>query len=301
MAAGGSQKVVILALLANGGIAAAKFVAALFTGSGAMLAEAIHSAADCGNQGLLLLGSARARRPADERYPLGYSREAYFWGLMVAVVLFTIGGLFSVYEGVHKLFDPHELEYAGWAIGVLVVAVGLESVSLSAAWREYSRVRGSASLLGWAATTGDVDLLVVVFEDLAAEAGLLIALAAVGLTWATGDTRFDAAGSLGVGIVLLAVAVFVASQVRRLIVGSAADAATRDGIRRVWESRGFTVLKLIAVWTGPGRVLIAAKVCATDVSLDVATLVTRINETEQQVRAAHPEVAYQFVEPDMEE
>lgn len=299
MSHGGSKKVVILALLANGGIAAAKFVAAVFTGSGAMMAEAIHSSADCGNQGLLLLGAARAKRPADEKFPLGYGREAYFWGLMVAVLLFTMGGAFSLYEGVHKLIDPHELEHVPYAIGVLLFSLVLETVSLRAAWAEVKKAKGSRPFLEWARTTGDVDLLVVTFEDLAAEAGLALALTSVALAHFTGNTSFDAAGSIGVGIVLLAVAVFVGMQIKRLIVGYAADEAIRQRIRDVWRERGFDVLRLIAVWSGPGKVILAMKVRPPEGEKDAIRLVERMNEAERAVRSAVPEVAFSFVEPDV--
>jgi cation diffusion facilitator family transporter len=301
MAHGGSKKVVLLALAANGGIAAAKFAAAFTTGSGAMMAEAIHSAADCGNQGLLLLGAARAGKPADERFPLGYGREAYFWGLMVAVLLFTMGGAFSVYEGIHKLMDPHEIENAGWAIAVLGLAVVLETMSLRAAWKEVRHVKGGKPFFVWARTTGDVDLLVVTFEDLAAELGLLLALLSLVLALVTHDTRFDAAGSIGVGIVLLAVAVFVGAQVKRLIVGFAADPEIRERVRGIWHEHGFEVLRLIAVWTGPHKVMLALKVKPPADEPDAHRMVDRINAAERAVRAALPEIAFSFVEPDVED
>ncbi len=299
MSHGGSKKVVILALFANGGIAIAKFVAAVFTGSGSMMAEAIHSAADCGNQGLLLLGAARAARPANEAHPLGYGREAYFWGMLVAVMLFTVGGGFSVYEGIHKILDPHELEHVGWAIGVLVFSLGLESVSLRAAWIEVKKAKGDRPLLEWARTTGDVDLLVVMFEDLAAEAGLLLALIAVSLSAATHVTAFDAAGSIAVGLVLLAVAVFLAAQIRRLIVGYAVDESMRAKIRETWLAHGFESFRLIAVWTGPHKVMVAIKVKVPKGENDAHRLATRINDAEKAVRSAVPEIAFSFVEPDV--
>src|SRR5262245_52047232 len=227
MSHGGSKKVVLLALAANGGIAAAKFAAALATGSGSMMAESIHSAADCGNQGLLLIGGSRASRPPSDRFPLGHGRDAYFYGLLVAVLLFTLGGAFSVYEGVHKLLDPHEVENAGWAIGILGLSLGLESLSLRAAWREVTAARRGRSVLAWARSTGDVDLIVVLFEDIAAEAGLGLALGAILMTLFTGDTRYDAAGSIAVGVVLLVVAVFVGAQIKRLVVGFTVDEEVR--------------------------------------------------------------------------
>ena len=191
----GSRRVVVLALLANLGIAAAKFLAALVTRSGSMMAEAVHSFADSGNQALLLVGDSRAKHPADERHPMGYGREAYFWAQIVAALLFTFGGLFSGYEGIHKLLAPESLSHVEWALGVLVVSIGLEAVSFRAAWAEVGRARGGQRFLPWARSTGDVNLLVVAFEDLAALVGLAIALVAVLLAWITGDPLFDAVGS----------------------------------------------------------------------------------------------------------
>jgi cation diffusion facilitator family transporter len=299
MSHGGSKKVVVLALLANGGIAAAKFVAAVATGSGAMMAEAIHSSADCGNQGLLLVGAARAKKPANDAHPLGYGREAYFWGMLVAVLLFTVGGAFSVYEGVHKLLDPHEIDDAGWAIAVLGFSIVLETMSLRAAWAEVKKAKGARSLFEWARSTGDVDLLVVTFEDLAAEAGLLLALASICLYLATHDTRFDAAGSIAVGVVLLSVAVFVGAQIRRLIVGYSVDEEMRARIRGLWHERGFEVFRLIAVWTGPHQVMLAIKVKLPDAETDARRLVERLNDAEAAARSAFPEIAFSFVEPDV--
>lgn len=299
MSHGGSKKVVILALLANGGIAIAKFVAAGFTGSGAMMAEAIHSSADCGNQGLLLLGAARSTKPATENHPLGYGREAYFWGMLVAVMLFTLGGGFSVYEGIHKLLDPHDLEHEYWAIGVLLFSLALETVSLRAAWKAVREIRGTKPLLAWSRTTGDVDLLVVLYEDLAAEAGLAIALSAIVLAKLTGNTAFDAAGSMAVGVVLLGVAVFLGAQIRRLIVGFAADEEIRKKIRSIWEEHGFEVFRIIAVWTGPHQVMLALKVKLGDTENDARQFVLRMNVAEAAVRAALPEIRFSFVEPDV--
>ncbi len=299
MSAGGSTRVVVLALAANAGIAAAKFVAALVTGSGAMLAEAIHSFADAGNQVLLLVGARRAERPADARHPLGYGRESYFWALLVAVLLFTLGGLFSTYEGLHKLRHPEPLESPGWAIGVLVVSLLLEGGSLAAAWKECSRVRAGRPLLAWAGATGDVNLLVVTFEDLAALAGLGIALAAVALTLHTGNPMWDALGTCVLGVLLLAVAGFVGAQVRRLIAGSAADPADQQAIARVLDEHGFDVLRLVAVWSGPGRLMVALKVRPRDLAEDAAHVVARVNAAEAAVHAAVPAVRHLFVEPDV--
>ena len=300
MSAGGSTRVVVIALFANLGIAAAKLVASLVTGSGAMMAEAIHSFADSGNQALLLVGSGRAGRAPDDQHPLGYGREAYFWAMLVAVLLFTMGGLFSAYEGVHKLMHPTPLESPLWAVGVLVLSMALEGGSLWSAWSACAVARQGTPFLRWARETGDVNLLVVTFEDLAALAGLAIALAAVGMSWITGNPIYDAAGTLVLGLLLLAVATFLGRQVQRLIAGSAVSPQTQSTIRRLWDTAGFDVLRLVAVWAGPDRILIACKVSARDPDLSANELVSRINRTEADIRIALPRVAYQFVEPDTE-
>ncbi len=298
--AGGSKKVVVLAGLANGGIAIAKLAAWWFTGSGSMLAEAIHSFADTGNQGLLLIGSTRAAKPADEKHPLGYSREAYFWALLVAMMLFSLGGLFSLYEGIHKLLHPAEITNLGWAFGVLGLSLLLEGASTVACWKEVKRIRGDVSLMRWAKVTGECELLVVMFEDLAATAGLTIALAAVSLSAATGNPMFDAIGTVVLGVLLFGVAVFLAMQVRRLIVGSAVEAEKQEGIKTIWSEHGFDVPRMIAVWCGSGAFLIALKVTSREPRESPADLVAAINAAEVAVKAAYPEVRYQFVEPDTE-
>jgi cation diffusion facilitator family transporter len=298
MASGGSRHVVVLAFFANLGIAIAKTVAAVFTGSGAMLAESIHSYADAGNQILLLVGEARAQKPANEQYPMGYGREAYFWALLVAVLLFTLGGLFSGYEGIHKLLHPQPLTSVGWAVGVLVFAVVLEGYSLRAAWAEVTRARGSRPFHRWARVTGDVNLLVVAYEDLAAMVGLLIALVAVVLTWLTGNPLFDALGSCVLGLLLLYVASFLGSQIRRLITGHAVEPELRQGLQEVWQAHGFDVLRLVAVWAGPRQMTVAAKVRPREKDLLATKLMERINAAERAVRERVPQVAMQFSEPD---
>lgn len=301
MAHGGSRRVVVIALVANLGIALAKLVAALVTRSGSMLAEAIHSFADAGNQGLLLVGDARAARRPDARHPMGYGREAYFWALLVAVLLFTLGGLFSGYEGLHKLRHPEPVSHAGWAVGVLALAIVLEGGSLRAAWREAARARAGQPLGAWARSTGDVNLLVVVYEDLAAMLGLGIALGAVLLTWLTGNPLFDAAGSCVLALLLLYVAVFLGAQVRRLITGHGVGPVERAALEEVWQAHGFRLLRLAAVWTGPHQLTVAVKVLPDDLAESSAALLERINAAEAAVRARLPEVTMQFSEPDRED
>lgn len=299
MAHGGSRRVVLLALGANLGIALAKLAAAVVTGSGSMLAEAIHSFADSGNQGLLLVGDARANRPATERYPMGYGREAYFWALLVAVMLFTLGGLFSAYEGIHKLMSPEPVSHVAWALGVLAISMVLETISFRAAWAEVNRVRGTKPLYGWARETGDVNLLVVAFEDLAALIGLVIAFVAVLLTWVTGNPIFDAAGSCVLAALLLYVAVFLGSQVRRLITGHTVGPELRAAMEEVWQAHGFRALRLVAVWAGPHKMIVATKVTPQDPNLSAVQLIDRLNAAERAVRERLPEVTMQFSEPDL--
>jgi cation diffusion facilitator family transporter len=263
-----------------------------------MLAEAIHSFADSGNQGLLLVGDARSARPANERFPMGYGREAYFWALLVAGLLFTLGGVFSGYEGVHKLVHPEPVSHVGWALAVLAVSLVLEGLSFRAAWREVNRVRGKERLYGWARETGDVNLLVVAFEDLAALIGLSVAFVAVLLTWITGDPLFDAVGSCVLACLLLYVAVFLGSQVQRLITGHTVGPELRFALEEVWNAHGFEVLRLVAVWAGPSKMTVAAKVCPKDQSLSALALIDRINAAERAVRERVPEVTMQFSEPD---
>ncbi len=298
VATGGSIRVVVLALLANAGIGVAKLVAAVVTRSGAMLAEAVHSFADSGNQALLLLGHHRARRGADKRHPLGYGRESYFWALLVAVILFVLGGLFSLSEGIHKLQEAEPLHDVGWAVGVLLLSCVLEGSSLRAAWVASRQVRGRHSLLRWARGTGNVNLLIVVFEDLAAVIGLSLALLAVGLSWLTGDPLYDALGSCVIGALLLVVAVFLSSQVRRLIIGLSTSEEVRAAITAIWAGHDYEVLSLYAIWDGPEQMLVATKVRPRDGTIDAATLMRQLNEVENDVRAAYPQVAYHFVEPD---
>ena len=294
----GSMKVVIMALFANLGIAIAKFVVALITKSGSMMAESIHSAADTGNQALLIVGHKRASKPPDDLHPIGYGREAYFWALLVAGMLFVVGGAYSLYEGFHKLSHPQPISNGWWAIGVLLFGMVLEGISLLAALRERKRVAGGKKLWDWAKTTGRVNLLVVVFEDLAAQIGMIVALVAVGLSMATGDPVYDAIGSLCIGALLLVVAIMLAMQVRRLIVGFAVPAKIRTSLRSVWKERGFDVLNLIAIWSGPTDIAVVCKLRPHDMSLGVRTLMRTINEGESEIRKRHPEVVLHYVEPD---
>ena len=290
---------VVLALIANAGIAVAKLIAGLFTGSGAMLAEAVHSFADAGNQGLLLLGGSRSRRPRDERHPLGYGREAYFWAMLVAVLLFFMGGLYSLYEGIHKLQEPAPLKYPQWAIAVLIFGMLLEGYSFLAALKEGKRVRGEQPLGAWSRDTGNVNLLVVIYEDAAAMLGLMIALLAICLTWLTGNPLWDALGTLVIAVLLLVVAVFLAKQIHRLIVGFRASREIEAGIRAMWQEADCSVLDLITTWNGPESILVSCKIRPRNLKESAEQLIYRINAIERQIVAAYPAVSHLFVEPDI--
>jgi cation diffusion facilitator family transporter len=263
------------------------------------MAEGVHSVADSGNQALLLLGAARAKKTSDKEHPLGYARETYFWAMLVAIILFVLGGAYSLYEGVHKLEASDPLTDPGWAVGVLIFGILLEGYSLRAAWMEYEAVRGSRSLMRWSRTTGRVNLLVVVFEDLAATAGLIIALIAVVLSWLTGNPLYDALGTCVIGVLLLIVAVFLASLVRRLIIGLSVDDDMKQKIISLWEERDFEVLNMFATWHGPGAVNVALKVRPTTEGLDANALMTALNEVEAELQDRHPEIGHVFVEPDL--
>jgi len=301
MAGGGhGSKAVIAALLANLGIAVAKLIGFAITGSAAMMAEAIHSIADSGNQGLLLLGGRRARREADEEHAFGYGRERYFWAFIVALVLFSLGGAFAIFEGIEKIRHPHELESAGVAIAILLVAVGLESYSFRTAIVESNKLRGDASWWQFIRQSKNPELPVVLLEDFGAEIGLLIALAAVSLSIITDDPLYDGIGTLLIGLLLASLAVILAIEMKSLLVGEAADPKVQATIRSRIEDDA-DVDRLIHLRTqhlGPDELLIGAKVSFVD-GLSVAELAAAVNRVEAGVREAVPEARVMYVEPDV--
>lgn len=301
MSASGGNRAIIAAFLANMGIAAAKFVAWFFSGSASMLAEAIHSVADSGNQLLLLLGGRRAKRAADSEHPFGYGRERYVYAFVVAIILFSVGGLFSIYEGVDKLTHPHELENVWIPLTVLVIAIGLESFSLRTAVQESNRVREKGqSWVSFVRRAKAPELPVVLLEDVAALTGLFFALLGVGLSAITGNPVFDAIGTLMIGTLLILVAVVLGVETKSLLVGEGATDADHDRIVSVIED-GPEVQKLIHVKTlylGPDELLVAAKVgLPTDKPLlDVAH---DIDAIERRIRAAVPIARAIYIEPDV--
>jgi cation diffusion facilitator family transporter len=292
-----SLRAVLYALGANFGIFVAKSVAAAITGSSSMLAEAIHSLADCGNQGLLLLGMHQARRPPSREHPLGYGNVVYFWAFLVSVLLFTVGGVFSIYEGAHKLSTPAPLAWPGVAVAVLLVAVVLESFSLLGCVREIRKVSHGRSLWRFFRESRNTELIVVLAEDIAALLGLTLALVAVALTFITGNPAFDAAGSIAVGVLLIAVAVLLAVEIKALITGQSAEPLLRAGIHAFLAGRPEVaeVLSLLTLQMGDG-IMVAVK-ARMDAS-SARALVDAINRVESDLRGTFPEVRWIFFEPD---
>ncbi|MCK9904336.1 cation diffusion facilitator family transporter [Parafrankia colletiae] len=300
MSAEGSTKAVVAALVANLGIAVAKFVAFLFTRSSSMLAESIHSVADSGNQALLLLGQRKARQPADEEHPFGYGRSRYIAGFLVGIVLFSVGGLFSVYEGVEKLRHPHELESGVVAIVVLAIAIVLESFSFRTAIRESRHAKGPLTWWRFIREARSPELPVVLLEDLAALCGLLLALGGVGLTLLLDEPLWDAAGTLAIGILLLAVAVIVAIETYGMLVGEAAAPPTVETIRRALASAPAVtaVIHMRTLHLGPEELLVAAKI-GIEPDLTAAQVAGAIDEAEALLRQAVPAARRVYLEPDI--
>jgi cation diffusion facilitator family transporter len=297
----GSRRAIVAAFAANLGIAIAKFMAYGFTGAASMLAESVHSVADTGNQALLFLGSARARRAPTAEHPFGYGRERYFWAFVVALVLFTVGSLFAIHEGIVKLQHPHALESPVWALSVLVVSIVLETGSLFTARREANLVRRGQSWIAFIRHTKNPELPVVLLEDLGALAGLGFALAGIGLSIATGDARFDALGSIAIGLLLGAIAVVLAAEMKSLLIGESASPSDVAKIRAAMENapRVARVIHLRTMHLGPDDLLVASKL-AFDPSLDFAALARAIDETERRVREQVPSARLIFLEPDID-
>jgi cation diffusion facilitator family transporter len=265
-----------------------------------MLAEAIHSLADCGNQGLLLIGMREAKRPPTPEHPLGFGKVAYFWAFLVSVMLFTVGGAFSVYEGWHKLAHPEPIRWPALAIGVLTVAIVLETFSLLGAVREIRKVARGRGLWRFFRESRNSELIVVLGEDIAALAGLVIALGAVLLALLTGNMQFDALGSIAVGVLLIVVAVLLAVEIKALITGQSAEPYLVVEIRKLIEQRAEVaeILNLLTLQLGDA-VMVAVK-ARMQPAASAAALVDGINRVEAAVRAAFPEVGWVFFEPDTE-
>lgn len=301
MSASGGSKAIVAALLANLGIALTKFVAFLLTGSSSMLAESIHSVADSGNQGLLLVGGRRARRAATPEHPFGYGRERYIYAFIVAIVLFSVGGLFALYEGWHKLQHPEPIDAWQWVpVTVLVVAIALESFSFRTAIVESNHVRGDLSWVAFVRRAKAPELPVVLLEDLAALVGLVLALFGVSLTLATGDGTWDGVSTVAIGLLLVGVAVVLAVETKSLLLG---EGATREAVARieaalVADDAVERIIHMKTLHLGPDELLVAAKI-AVRREATAAEVARTIDEAEERIRAADPVARVIYLEPDI--
>ena len=297
----GSRKAIVAAFLANLGIAVAKLVGFLITGSAGLLAEAGHSIADTGNQGLLMLGGKRSRREATSDHPFGYGSERYFWAFVVALVLFSMGGLFALYEGISKLRHPHETDNPIVAFLILGLAVALETYSLRTAIGEANHVKPrSTSWWRFIRTAKQAELPVVLLEDVGAEIGLLFALIGLALAEITGNPRWDAVGSLAIGLLLVVIAIILAIETKGLLVGEGASASAEDALHAALVATpGLQrVIHLRTLHLGPDELLVAAKV-EFDADISFAELAGRIDDAEAAMRAAVPEAKVIYLEPDV--
>jgi cation diffusion facilitator family transporter len=294
-----SLRAILLALGANFAIFVAKLFAALVTGSGAMLAEAVHSLADCGNQGLLLLGMRQSKRPPSDEYPLGWGRALYFWSFLVAILLFSVGGMFSVYEGIHKLSHPEPLKWPWLALGVLLFGIVAEGTSMRGCMIEVNKARGRQNLWTWFRESRSSELLVIFGEDLAALVGLALAAMAIGATMLTGNLMFDAAGTVAIGVLLLVVAVLLAIEVKALLIGQGVEPSRRAELLGFLQGRPEVaqVLNLITLQMGPD-VMVAVKAHMQPVASD-RDLIDAINAVEAAMKARFGDIRWSFFEPDV--
>ncbi|GII99323.1 cation diffusion facilitator family transporter [Sediminihabitans luteus] len=301
MSSHGSNKAILAALAANLGIAVTKFVAFALTGASSMLAEAVHSLADSGNQGLLLLGGRRARRHADEKHPFGYGRERYIYAFIVSIVLFSVGGLFALYEAFHKWEHPEPIESWQWVpITVLLAAIVMEGLSFRTAVKESNALRGDQSWVSFVRTAKAPELPVVLLEDFGALIGLVLALGGVGMTLATDDGRWDAAGTAGIGVLLVLIAIVLAIETKSLLLGESATKVHVAAILEALVGPGVpSVIHLKTLHLGPEELLVAAKV-EVDVRESAAEIADAIDEAEARARAAVEGMTLRiYLEPDL--
>jgi cation diffusion facilitator family transporter len=296
-----SIKSILFALSANLGIAITKTVAAVITGSGSMLAESIHSYADCGNQGLLFFGLHAAKKKPNLEHPLGYGKEIFFWSFIVALILFSVGGLFSIYEGIHKLKLHEGLKNPIIAIVVLAVSMIFEAASLTGCLRQVNKLRHNITLWTWTKNSRQSELIVVLGEDIAALFGLSFALISIVLSIITGNPIFDAIGSIGIGILLIIVSLFIAVKVKSLLIGQSADNETCTEIRKILDARPEIdrIFNLITLQLGP-QIMVAVKAKMTKVD-SVDQLIKNINNCEYELKKGNPDIQWVFFEPDFEE
>ncbi|WP_127783824.1 cation diffusion facilitator family transporter [Rhodococcus sp. X156] len=299
MSASGGTKAILAALVANAGIAVAKFVGFLVTGSSSMLAESVHSVADTSNQGLLLLGQKRAKKAATQLHPFGFGRNRYFYSFVVALVLFTLGSMFALYEGIHKISHPEELTSPGVAIGVLLVAVGLETYSFRTAVHESRPLKGRASWWQFIRTSRSPELPVVLLEDAGALVGLLLALVGVGMSVLTGDPVWDGIGTVSIGLLLGVIAVILIIEMQSLLIGEGATPGEEQAIQAALVGGAIDrVVHLKTQYLGPEELLVAAKV-AVGGDETSAGIAAAIDAAEERVRAAVPAARVIYLEPDL--
>ncbi len=296
----GSNRAIIAAFLANLGIAIAKFIGFAITGAASMLAEAVHSLADTGNQALLLWGGVSARRAPTETHPFGYGRERYFWSFVVALVIFSLGSVFAIVEGIQKVLHPHELESPLIAVAILAFGIALESFSFRTAIHEAQPLRGKSSWWEFIHQTRNPELPVVLLEDLGALIGLVLALLGVGLAYVTHDPRFDALGSIAIGILLGGIAIVLALEMKSLLIGESAHPEIVQKLQETIASHQ-SVKRLIHLRTlhlGPEEILVAAKL-EFDGKLSFAELAREIDAVEARLREQVPKAKMIFLEPDV--
>jgi len=273
----------------------------VLTGSGAMLAESIHSYADCGNQGLLFLGLKQSKKKPNPEHPLGYGKEIYFWSFLVALILFSMGGLFSVYEGIHKLSSHEGLKSPMIAVIVLSVSILLESASLYGCLTQINKIRHNVTLWKWVKTSRQSELVVVLGEDIAALLGLVFALIAISIAALTGNPVYDAIGSIGIGVLLIIISIFLAVKIKSLLIGQSADDETILAIKLSLESRPEIdkVLNLITLQLG-SQIMVAVKAKMKKAS-SLDQLVSNINHCETELKKINPAIKWVFFEPDVKE
>ena len=288
---------ILYAFAANLGIALAKALVAFWTGSGSLLAEAVHSFADCGNQVLLLIGMKRSEKQATQKHPMGFGRESYIWSMMVAFTLFSVGGVFSVHEGWQRYSNPHEVDNAGIAVIILVIAAVLEFISLKGALAAMAQEKGERSLWQWFRETHSSELMVVVGEDLAALLGLIIALIMLSLTLITGNTAYDALGSVLIGLLLISVAVLISKEVHSLLLGETCE-EIRNEIQRYLENQP-CVLRVLNLWAiNHGNSVMVTVKAELKPEMAVHEAVREINAMERQIKQTHARVKWIFFEID---
>ena len=300
MSASGGNRAIVAALLANLGIAVTKFIAFAFSGSSSMLAEGVHSLADTGNQGLLLLGGRKAKKKANDDHPFGFGRERYVYAFVVSIILFSIGGVFSIYEGLEKIQHPHELENAWLPIVVLLVAIGLEGFSFRTAIKESNHVRGKQGWVEFVRRAKAPELPVVLLEDIAALLGLVFAFAGVSLSLLTGNVVWDAIGTIAIGVLLVGVAVILGIETQSLLVGEGASKRDVTRIRQAFvdHPKVEAIIHMKTLYLGPDELMVAAKVAVakTTKATEIAKM---INEIEVSVREAVPVARVIYIEPDI--